>query len=237
MTEIAPGVHAVVSRRVGRSAAFLLEIDNGLILIDTLFDPNARFILDALKRIGRTAADLTTTLLTHAHPAHLAGLAALKEMSGATVCSHESEAPIIAGVAPFQRPSFRPMRPLSVYWRIYHLHLATLLRLGKQPPCPVDRFLRDGDRVGPLEVLHTPGHAPGHLAFWWPERRVLFAGDAVVTYPRFDTGWPAFTLDPERHRASLKRMATLDAEVLAVGHGRPVLSNGAARLRSLLAGR
>lgn len=44
--------------------------------------------------------------------------------------------------------------------------------------------LRDGDVVaagdGELQVVHTPGHAPDHLAFWQPVTRTLFSGDLVV---------------------------------------------------------
>ena len=41
----------------------------------------------------------------------------------------------------------------------------------------------DGDAFGPFQVLHTPGHSPGHLSFWWEEHRFLVAGDAVATWP------------------------------------------------------
>jgi glyoxylase-like metal-dependent hydrolase (beta-lactamase superfamily II) len=53
---------------------------------------------------------------------------------------------------------------------------------------------KDGDMVGPVWVLRTPGHTPEHLAFWWPERRIYVAGDAIATYPVFEAGWPAFNL-------------------------------------------
>jgi glyoxylase-like metal-dependent hydrolase (beta-lactamase superfamily II) len=51
----------------------------------------------------------------------------------------------------------------------------------------------------------------------------------------FAPGWPAFTLNPTQHRASLERMAGLDPEVLAVGHGDPITAGAAVRLRSLVA--
>lgn len=126
------------------------------------------------------------------------------------------------------------MRPLSTYWSVYYLQLGAALGRGKHPPCLVDTTLEDGDTVGPVRVLHTPGHTPGHLAFWWPESRALFAGDAIATYPVFGPGWPAFTLNPTQHRASLRRMAELDPAVLAVGHGDPLTAGAAERVRSLV---
>jgi len=85
-----------------------------------------------------------------------------------------------------------------------------------------------------VQVSHTPGHSPGHLAFYWPQRRVLFTGDAVVTSPQFMTGWPGFVLNAKQHQASLHHLAEFDAEILAVGHGEPILTAGAAQLRGLL---
>jgi len=87
---------------------------------------------------------------------------------------------------------------------------------------------------GPVEVLHTPGHTPGRHAFCWPERKVLIAGDAIAPYPVFAPGWPVFTLNPTQDRSSIRRMAELDPEVLAVGHGDPLTAGAAVRLRSLV---
>src|SRR3954467_12615372 len=85
---------------------------------------------------------------------------------------------------------------------------------------------RTGDACGPLEVLHAPGHSPGHLAFWWPERRFLIAGDGVATWPSLCAGWAAFNLNHAQHKATLDRLAQLEARIVGVGHGDPI-SEGA----------
>ena len=82
--------------------------------------------------------------------------------------------------------------------------------------------------------MHARGHSPGHLSFYWPERRALFAGDAIATWPYFSAGWPAFNLNIKQHKATVGRMAEFDAEIVAVGHGDPITNAGAARVRSLL---
>jgi glyoxylase-like metal-dependent hydrolase (beta-lactamase superfamily II) len=203
-------------------------------VIDTLFDVDAHRIIDRIRRIGRSVEDLKHIVLTHAHRSHLGGLATLKRMSGATVYSHEWEADIVAGERIAQPVTPVPMRPLRTYWRVYYLQFGAALGRGKHPPCSVDATLEDEDTVGPVRVLHTPGHTPGHLAFWWPERRVLFGGDAIATYPVFGPGWSAFNLNPTQHQVSLRRMAELDAEVLAIGHGDPITAGAAERVRSLV---
>ena len=232
--QIAPGVYSMDQSKGGHVHAFLLDEGTALTLIDTLFDTDARRIIDRIGSIGRSVEDLKHIVLTHAHRSHLGGLATLKELSGATVYSHAWEADIVAGERTAQPVTPVPMRPLSTYWSVYYLQLGAALGRGKHPPCLVDTTLEDGDTVGPVRVLHTPGHTPGHLAFWWPESRALFAGDAIATYPVFGPGWPAFTLNPTQHRASLRRMAELDPAVLAVGHGDPLTAGAAERVRSLV---
>ena len=235
--EIAPGVYSMDQSKGGHVHAFLLDDGTELTLIDTLFDTDARRIIDRIEAIGRRLGDVKHIVLTHAHRSHLGGLAALKRLSGATVYSHAWEADIVAGERIPQPVTPIPMRPIRTYWRVYYLQLGAALGRGKHPPCPVDATLEDGDTVGPVKVLHAPGHTPGHLAFWWPEQRVLFAGDAIATYPEFSPGWPAFNLNLTQHRVSLRRMADLDAEVLAVGHGDPITAGAAQRVRSLLGSR
>jgi glyoxylase-like metal-dependent hydrolase (beta-lactamase superfamily II) len=235
--EIAPGVYSMEQQKGGHVHAFLIDDGAELTVIDTLFDTDAGRIIERIRGIGRSVEDLKHIVLTHAHRSHLGGLATLKELSGATVYSHEWEADIVAGERTAQPVTPVPMRPIRTYWRVYYLQLGAALGRGKHPPCPVDATLEDGDAVGPVRVIHTPGHTPGHLAFWWPERRVLFAGDAIATYPEFGPGWPAFTLNPTQHRVSLRRMADLDADVLAVGHGDPITAGAAERMRSLVEGR
>ena len=236
MTQIAPGVYSMTQNKGGHVRAFLLDSGTDLTLIDTLFDTDARQVLERIGSIGRSIQDLKRILLTHGHRSHLGGLATLKRLSGATVYSHEWEADIIAGERTAQPVTIIPMRPLGNYWRVYYLQFGAALGRGKHPPCTVDSTLDDGDTVGPVRVLHTPGHTPGHLAFWWPEHRVLFAGDAIVTYPVFEAGWPAFNLNPTQQRNSLRRMADLGAEVLAVGHGEPITAGATQRVLSLAGG-
>ena len=228
--EVAPGVHVIGGKKGGRVRAFLLEAAGELTLIDTLFEDDARGVLDEIRRLGRRPGDLKHVVLTHAHRSHLGGVAELKRVTGATVHAHEDEAEIVAGRRRAQRVTLRPMQSL----RLWPFQAGLALGLPKHRPCEVDRALVDGDRVGPLEVVHAPGHSPGHLAFWWPECAFLAAGDAVAAWPEFGAGWKAFNLDPPRHASSLRRLADLHPRILGVGHGDPVTADASWRLRSLV---
>jgi glyoxylase-like metal-dependent hydrolase (beta-lactamase superfamily II) len=229
--ELAEGIHYIGGTKGGWVRAFLIEDGTDLTLIDTLYDEDPRVVLEEIKRLGRSAKDLKRIVLTHGHRAHLGGLAALKRWSGATVHSHEWEADIIAGNRKAQPVSLVPRRPLRVY---IPFQLGLALGFGAHPPCPVDETLEEGDAIGPLQVLHTPGHSPGHLSFYSPERKVLISGDAIATWPRFEAGWPAFTLNAKQHRASIRRLAELQPKVVGVGHGDPIMANAPDRVYSLV---
>ncbi len=109
------------------------------------------------------------------------------------------------------------------------------------PPHPVSRVLREGDDVAGFTVLDTPGHTRGHVSFWRESDRVLILGD-VLCDMNLMTGIPGlnqppatFTTDPERNRASIRRLAALRPALALFGHGAPLrdpdkLADFAARL-------
>jgi glyoxylase-like metal-dependent hydrolase (beta-lactamase superfamily II) len=227
--QLADGVYSIGQKKGGRVRAFLFEHVDGLTLVDTLFDNDARDVIAYLRHIGRTPRELAHIVLTHAHRSHLGGVAALKRMSGATVYSHAWEADIVAGERKAQSGQLRPLFPLS----LWPFRIGLALGRPKHEPCAVDAALDEGDAVGPLQVLHIPGHSPGHLAFYWPERRVLIVGDAIATWPSFGAGWPGFHLNEEQHHESIRRLSALDASVVGVGHGSPITDGAHERLQQL----
>jgi glyoxylase-like metal-dependent hydrolase (beta-lactamase superfamily II) len=173
----------------------------------------------ARSALGRRPEDLKRIAITHAHRSHLGGLAALKRVSGATVYAHEWEADIVAGDRRAQAVSILPRQSL----KLIPFQLGLWLDLPRHVPCPVDELLHDGDALGPLQVLHAPGHSPGHLAFSWPERRFAIVGDGVGTWPALCPGWRVFNLNKRQHHATLQRLAALEPAIVGVGHGEPIV--------------
>ncbi len=95
-----------------------------------------------------------------------------------------------------------------------------------------DQCLADGDRIGPIEAIHTPGHMGGHLCFGFGD--LLFSGDHVM-------GWATSLVSPPDgdltdFMASCTRLQSRKARVYYPGHGDPILSP-ADRLAWLIAHR
>jgi glyoxylase-like metal-dependent hydrolase (beta-lactamase superfamily II) len=229
--ELAPGIHRLGHGAGGRVSAFLLEDGGELSLVDTLFEDDGRLVLEAIRSLGRSPSDLKRIALTHGHRSHLGGLAALKRASGATVYAHAWEADIVGGDRRAQPVTLLPKQSL----KLLKFQLGLRFNVPKHVPCPVDEALEDDDAFGPLQVLHAPGHTPGHLAFAWPERGFLIAGDAIATWPSFSAGWRAFNLNRTQHAASVRRLAAMNAALVGVGHGEPITVDAAQRVHSLAA--
>lgn len=68
-----------------------------------------------------------------------------------------------------------------------------------------------------LQVLSTPGHSPGSVCLYWPERQALFSGDVVFSGGIGRTDLPMG--NPKLLKESIQRIAELDVEHLLPGHG------------------
>ncbi|MEP7065844.1 MAG: MBL fold metallo-hydrolase [Gemmatimonadota bacterium] len=169
------------------------ESTNRAVLIDPGDEP-AR-ILAALRATG---ALLESIWLTHAHFDHVGGLAGVVRAHPVPVHLHPMDAPL------------------------YGVAVDSALRYGiriEQPPA-TDRELAEGDtlKVGSeeLSVMHVPGHAPGHVAFY--NDQVIFGGDCLFAGSIGRTDLPYG--DRELLDSSVARLIALgDERTLYPGHG------------------
>lgn len=232
--QIAPGLYSIGQKKGGNVHAYLIDDGGSLTLIDTLFDADAPVVLAEITRAGKQVSDLKHIIITHAHRSHVGGLATLKKLSNATVYSHEWEEEIIAGQRKATPVGLWPRPPLQVYY----LQVGLALGLSPHVPCQVDHALKDGDHLGPLEIVSAPGHTPGCLAFYWRDRRALIVGDVVASWPQIAPGWPGLTLDNDQNLKSVGKLSDAgDAEILCVGHGGPITQGGSSILRQLRDGK
>lgn len=225
MQPIAPNLYTFTGLVVGR--VYLIVDEDGLTLIDTSLPFAPKRIFKQLAKIGRSHSDVKRILITHAHPDHVGGLAGLLEKTHAEVWASEGEARVIRGETSIARPPVG-----SVPWpqRI----LRFLVPPAKVKPSPVHRILKDGetlDIMGGLQVVSTPGHAPDHISFWHPEKRILFAGDTMMyLFGRLDPLFRIVTVDMRQNMHSVRKLAKLEPETILFGHGKPITERATATL-------
>jgi glyoxylase-like metal-dependent hydrolase (beta-lactamase superfamily II) len=106
--------------------------------------------------------------------------------------------------------------------------LRWMQRLVGGPGVPVDRALVEGDETGGFTVLETPGHSPGHVAFWRESDRTLLLGDVLfnqhpwLSIPGLQEPREQWSPDPARNRESVRRLGELEPRLVCFGHGPPL---------------
>jgi glyoxylase-like metal-dependent hydrolase (beta-lactamase superfamily II) len=216
--------HAVVNWYLVEDAGRLAMIDAGL-------PPDWETLERVVRSLGRTTADLAAVVLTHAHVDHTGIAERARADAGATVYLPDGDRELAAHQLRASKSSRNPLRYLgkpatrSLYMK--------MLRTGALRSQPIRAFqtYADGDTLGAVPgspvAVGTPGHTDGHTALHFPDRDLLFTGDALVTRnPYTDETGPRLvslvaTADADKALASLDRIAATGAGTLLPGHGDP----------------
>ena len=217
VSKLMDGLHRIP----GLVNTYLLETAGGLTLIDTGFPRDTAKIISGIASTGRRPHDVRHILLTHAHPDHIGGVAALRDLTGAQVYAHRIDAPIVETGGPF--------RPLTSAPGLRNRIVVSILRhvMKRVTPCRVDHRLEDGVAVPfdpDLVPIHIPGHCAGQVAFLWRrDEGVLFVADACIN--RKDMVLAAAQEDVAEAQTSLRKLARLSFASACFGHGPPILEN------------
>lgn len=206
--------------KFGLMNAYLVREDDGFTLVDTTMGA-ARDLIAAATDAG---AQIRRIAVTHGHGDHVGSVDQLREKLGPDVpfLVPEVDVQILAGdrsaVPGVQRGSWPKL---------------------KTSP---DQLLQAGDRVGSLEVLATPGHTPGHIAFRDVRDNSLIIGDTFhsiggLTVPSyfslpFPLPWVG-TCDRAQVLESAKSLAALEPSLAVVGHGPAVRDPQAAMAKAI----
>jgi glyoxylase-like metal-dependent hydrolase (beta-lactamase superfamily II) len=159
------------------------------ILIDPGHRHLFRHVQRGLEQIGSTPEQIDVVLVTHGHPDHL-------EMVG----------------------SFGP----STQWAMSRVDYDFVMKyIGSPAEFPKPAFflqegeLTIGDKT--FVAILTPGHSPGSVCLYWPEKKTLFTGDVVFSQSIGRTDLPGGS--GKQLKESITRLAELDVEILCPGHG------------------
>ena len=150
-------------------------------------------------------------VLTHCHHDHTAHITEIRAMTGGRVSIHRLDGPGLGD----------------------GLLTSAMLFGERASPVAVDRLLDDGDRVGDLRVIHTPGHTPGSICLYHEGEEALISGDTVFTHGSFGRyDLPGGSLPSIRE--SLRRLSGYSVRGVYPGHGDPVREGGSRHVAAAL---
>lgn len=246
--EVFPGVHCIelpLPWELETVNAYLVRLDDGYLLVDAGVGTQECFdaMRSALDSFGAGFQDVKQIFVTHFHPDH-AGLAAqIQEISGASVvpgrlvdcagpCSlwmHPNELDHLRVFGdPAKGAAMRGAAltiagvPAELQQRMQEVFAAMRIRYRE---IHAIRQVSGGEAIasgiGPLEVVWTPGHSPGHICLYQREKRLFFSGDHMLPGITPNISWMEGHDSLGDYLASLRKVDEFEVDLVLPGHGRP----------------
>ena len=151
--------------------------------------------------VEQTELEIGQILLTHAHIDHIGAVAALVDEYSCPVLIHQEAEPML-----------QQAREQAIMMG---------LKFGEVPS--VDDYIADGEtiKVGGIELasLYTPGHAPGHLAFYIEDKGLVLAGDALFAGSVGRVDLPGGSMEVLMRSIGEKLLTLPDETQVYPGHG------------------
>jgi glyoxylase-like metal-dependent hydrolase (beta-lactamase superfamily II) len=195
-------------------ANIYILINEDITIVDTGYPGREKQILNAVLYLGYTPSDVARIVLTHYHPDHIGSLPQLSKATGATVIAHKLDAPHIEG---------RQQQQFDRDNVILNMLLSAMDKFWPVFPVAVTSIVDDGDELpGGMIVRHLPGHTPGSLSLFMPEKNLIIVGDLLSN--TFGLSLPSrmFTVHRDEELRSLKKLEDMEFDIICFGHGRPV---------------
>ena len=217
---------------LGNANGVLLRQGKELALIDAGFPGKEQIVFDAIGKLGHRPSDLKHLVFTHGHPDHIGSAAAIVRATGARTYMHAADAPLAESGGPF-----RPMTPAP------GLVLALMFKLvwkqdERMQPFRIDQHIADGETLpllGGLQAIHVPGHCAGQVALLWQGGRLLLGGDTFINI--LGVSDPIGFEDEAEGRRSQRKLAALNFQAAAFGHGGAITKDAPGKLQRFVARR
>lgn len=216
----------------GKTNAYIVKGDDGDILVDTGWDSpeGLSAFIKGVEWDRLKLKDIRQIVVTHIHPDHYGLATKLKELCGARVAMHRTEAKLIdSRYVDFEELTTKVKAELASYGvpqaEVAEFVEASAWMRGFVPPEPPEVVLEEGDAISNgsfrFEVMETPGHSPGHISLYEPMKGLFFCGDFVL----YDV-IPYVGLHPQSgdnplgdYLDSLKNVKDLSVSFIFPGHG------------------
>jgi glyoxylase-like metal-dependent hydrolase (beta-lactamase superfamily II) len=225
---------------------YVIEGDNGHILVDSGWDSQESLwaLQEGIKAENLKLQDIKKLVITHMHPDHYGLSSKIKQICGAQVAIHKIDAgfifPRYKDFADLIKKTEEILRQNGVPQdELSQLKEASLWMRKYVTPDSPDVMLEDGNMISNgsfiLEVLWTPGHSPGHICLYEPEKKFILTGDHVL----YDTT-PHVGFNPQSgdnplddYISSLKKLERLKVSFILPGHG-PMFNALGLRIEKIL---
>jgi glyoxylase-like metal-dependent hydrolase (beta-lactamase superfamily II) len=179
----------------------LLELDSGYALIDSGVPQTAARLEEAITAAGAGIEDIRVLIFTHQDGDHAGGGAFVVERARPMVFTSATEARPISGAVAPRGPESNRYTPVAV-----------------DVECTEGTVFRTA--AGPLEVINTPGHTPGHISLLLRDSGLLIAGDALVIHKGHLAGpHPQMTEDTAQAYKSIAHLADYPIQGVFCFHG------------------
>ncbi len=202
-----------------KTNCFLIEINDGFVLIDTGYTSERLVIEEALTNAGCTSANLNLILLTHGDFDHTGNCAYFRDKYGAEVAMHKEDSGMVEyGDFFYSRSNVNIIVKILLKTALFLLRM----NLKKQDRFKPDIYVEEGDDLSiygfDAKVIHFPGHSKGSIGFL-TDNGNLFCGDLLE-----NTKEPAkFSLidNHEEYNESIEKLKQYQIITIYPGHGKP----------------
>lgn len=200
--KVLPEVYMVGSSEIsnpGDCMVYLVDCKEELTLIDAGVSADITRISQNIIEVGATPKDVSTLFITHSHMDHVGGAASFRKNYGSRIIAHELDSSALETADP---------ELTGAGWYNKQLN-----------PCKVDTKLSGEKGMVPVGIktfkwVHTPGHTPGSISILLntSDGTILFAQDVHGPF------LPQFRSSITDWARSMKKLLTLDFDILAEGH-------------------